>query len=37
MSQKLPLKGFKWVEQGSQFNEYFIQIYNEVSEEGYFL
>ena len=28
MSQKLPLDGFKWVEEKSQFNEDFIEICN---------
>ena len=37
MSQKLPLGGFKWVEETSQFNEDFIKTDNDVSNEGYFL
>ena len=37
MSQKLPVNKFKWIEDTSQFNEDFIEIYNEESEEGYFL
>ena len=37
MSQKLPLDGFKWVEEKSQFNEGFIKICNEDSDTGYFL
>ena len=35
MSQKLPENGFKWVEETSQFNEDFIESYNEDSDEGY--
>ena len=34
MLQKLPLYGFKWVEDTSQFNEDFIKRCN---DEGYFL
>ena len=37
MSQKLPVKGFKWVEKLSRFNEIFIKNYNENSDIGYFL
>ena len=37
MSQKLPLDGFKWVEETCQFNEDFIKSYNEDSDEEYFL
>ena len=37
MSQKLPVNGFKWVEETSQFNEDFIKTYNEEKDEGYFL
>ena len=37
MSQKLPVSGFKWVEDFSEFNEGFIKSYNEKSKEGYFL
>ena len=37
MSQKLSANGFKWVENTSQFNDDFIKIYNEESDEGYFL
>ena len=29
MSQNLPINGFKWVEETSQFNEDFIESYNE--------
>ena len=37
MSQKLPVNNFEWIEDTSQFNEYFIKSYNEESDEGYFL
>ena len=37
MPQRLPSSGFKWVEETSQFNEDFIQSYNDDSEEGNFL
>ena len=37
MSQKLPVNGFKWVEETSQFNEDFIKTYNEEKDERYFL
>ena len=37
MSQKLPLDGFKWVEETSRFNEGFIKSYNDNSDEGFFL
>ena len=39
MSQKLPIKGFKWVKQKklSKFNEDFIKKYDEDSNTGYFL
>ena len=37
MSQKLSVKGFKWVEKLSKFNERFIKSYNENSDKGYFL
>ena len=36
MSQKLPVDKFEWIE-ASQFNEDFIESYNEESDEGYFL
>ena len=36
-SQKLPVKGFKWVEDLSEFDEGFIKSYNEKSKEGFFL
>ena len=37
MSQKLPINGFKWVEDLSRFDERFIKGYNENSDAGYFL
>ena len=39
MSQKLPVKGLKWVKQKtlSKFNEHFIKKYDEHSSKGYFL
>ena len=37
MSQKLPINGFKWVEELSQFKEDFIRNYHEDSNKGYFL
>ena len=37
MSQKLPINGFKWVEDLSQFNENCIKNYDENSDIGYFL
>ena len=37
MSQRLPLGGFKWVEETSQFNDDFIKSYNDDSDKGYFL
>ena len=37
MSQKLPINGFKWVEDLSEFNESFIKNYYENSDIGYFL
>ena len=37
MPQKLSVNGFKWVEDLSEFNEKFIKIYNEESDEGYFV
>ena len=36
MSQKLAVNGFKWVENASQFDGYFMKSYNENSGEGYF-
>ena len=37
MSQKLPVDGFKWVKDLSQFNEDFIKNYDENSNKGYFV
>ena len=37
MSQRLPLGGFKWVEETSQFNDDFTKSYNDDSDKGYFL
>ena len=36
ISQKLPVNGFKWVENLSRFIEIFIKNYNENSDIGYF-
>ena len=35
MSQKLPVNGFKWVEDLSQFNEHFTKNYDENSDKAY--
>ena len=37
ISQKLPVNGFEWVEELSQFKEDFIKNYDEDSNKGYFL
>ena len=37
MSQKLPVCGFKWIEDLSEIDEDFIKNYNENSDIGYFL
>ena len=37
MSKKLPVDGFKWDGNASEFNKDFIKNYNEDSDEGYFL
>ena len=37
MLQNLPVNGFKWVENTSQFNEDFIKSYTREIDEGYFL
>ena len=37
MSQKFPVYKFEWIEVISKFNEDFIKIYYEESDEGYFL
>ena len=36
MSQKLPVNGFKWVE-NNEINEEFIKNYNENNNKGYIL
>ena len=33
---KVSLNDFNWVKETSHLNEYFIKIYNEDSNEGYF-
>ena len=37
MSQKLPVRNFKWIEKGdiSKFNEVFIKNYDKISDRGY--
>ena len=37
MSQKLPVDGFKWINDLSQFNAGFIKKYDKNSDIGYFL
>ena len=37
MSQKLSIKGFKWVKKLSKFNDSFIKGYDEDNNKGYFL
>ena len=37
MCKKLPVNGFKWIENLSKFNENFIKNYDENSDVGYFL
>ena len=37
MSQTLPVNGFRWVENTSQFNKDFTKSYNEERDIGYFL
>ena len=37
MCQNLSVNGFEWVEDLSQFNEDFINDYDEKGDEGYFL
>ena len=36
MSQRLPAINFKWIEDGSKFDESFIKSFNDESDEGYF-
>ena len=37
MSQKLPLNKFEWMKDTYKFSENFIKIYDEESDEGYFV
>ena len=37
MSQKVPVNNFEWIETTSQFNKDFIKIYNDQSDEEYFI
>ena len=37
MSQKLPVNGFKWIEDTSEINEEFTKNYDENSDKGYIL
>ena len=37
MSQKLPVNGFKWMENVSKFDEEFIKSYDEDSDKEYIL
>ena len=37
MSQKLPVNGFKWIEDTSEINEKFIKKYDENNDKGYIL
>ena len=37
MSQKLPVNGFKWLEDTSKTNEEFIKNYDENNDKGYIL
>ena len=37
MSQKLPVGGFKWIEDVSKIDEDFIKNYDENGDIGYFL
>ena len=37
MLRKLPVINFEWIKHTSQFNEDFIENYDEESDEGYFL
>ena len=37
MSQKLPVNGFKWVNDVAQINEEFIKNYDENNDKGYIL
>ena len=35
MSEKLPMNGFKWVNDIFEINEKFVNSYNENSDKGY--
>ena len=37
MSQKVPVNGFKWLEDTSEINEEFIKNYDENNDKGYIL
>ena len=37
ISQKLPVNGFKWIEDTSKINEEFIKNYDENNDKGYIL
>ena len=37
MLQELPIDGFEWVKETSQFNDDFLKKYNEYSDIGYFI
>ena len=37
ISQKSPVNNFKWIKNTSQFNDDFIENYNEKSDKRYFL
>ena len=37
MSRKLLVNNFEWIKDTFQFTEDFMKIYNEESDEGYFL
>ena len=37
LSQKLPVNDFKLVAEGSEFNEDFVESWNDKSDEEYFL
>ena len=37
MSKKLPIKGFKWLDDIEIINKYFIKEYNDVNDKGYIL
>ena len=37
MSQRLPVSGFQWMEQLSEFDKHFIKDYDENNDKGYIL